>query len=113
MESQVDEVQQYLNSLPALTEDEYEDLFALRNRVGELRNMRSDAFDTIDNAKQQLQMIENQFENLQHSIRSTQQQFEMKFKELMAKYNVSGGNISIADTEPHYITTYETSNQVM
>jgi hypothetical protein len=37
----------------------------------------------------------------------------MKFKELMAKYNVAGGNISIADTEPHYITTYETSNQAM
>ena len=113
MESQVDEVQEYLNSLPALTEDEYEDLFALRNRVGELRNMRSDTFDAIDNAKQQLQMIENQFENLQHSIRSTPQQFEMQFKELISKYNISGGNISIADTAPHYITTYETSNQVM
>ena len=113
MESQVDEVQEYLNSLPALTEEEYEDLFALRNRVGELRNMRSDTFDAIDNAKQQLQMIESQFENLQHSIRLTQQQFEMKFKELMSKYNVSGGNISIADTAPHYITTYETTNQVM
>ena len=60
MESQVDEVQEDLNSLPALTGDEYEDLFALRNRVGELRNMRSDAFDAIDNAMQQLQMIENQ-----------------------------------------------------
>ena len=47
MESQVDEVQEYLNSLPALTGDEYEDLFALRNRVGELRNMRSDAFDAM------------------------------------------------------------------
>ena len=113
MESQADEVQEYLNSLPALTDEEYEDLFALRNRVGELRNMRSDAFDAIDNAKQQLEMVENQFENIQHSIRATQQQFEMKFKELMSKYNIQGGNISIADTAPHYITTYETSNQAM
>lgn len=107
METQPDEVQDYLNSLPALTEDEYEDLFSLRNRVGELKNMRSDAFDAIDNAKQQLEMIQNQFDNINHSVRNTQQQFEMKFRELMAKYGVSGGNISISDTSPHYITTFD------
>lgn len=113
METQPDDVQEYLNSLPALSEDEYEDLFALRNRVAELKNMRMDALDAVDNAKQQLEMIQNQFENLSHSVRSTQQQFEMKFRELMSKYNIQGGNITIADTPPHYITTYETSNNVM
>jgi CHASE3 domain sensor protein len=110
METQTDEVQDYLNSLPALTEDEYEDLLSLKARVAELKNMRSDAFDAIDNAKAQLELMQNQFESIQHSVRNTGQQFEMKFRELMAKYGVQGGNISIADTPPHYITTFESQN---
>ncbi len=103
--TQAQAVDEYLQGIPALSEDEYEDLFGLKQRVQELRAIRSDAFDAIDNLKQQLELAQNQFDNINQSLRSTNQQFELKFRELMAKHGINGGNISVADTPPHYITT--------
>jgi hypothetical protein len=105
MDENTQAINEYLQDVPCLSEDEYEDLFGLKQRVQELRAIRSDAFDAIDNLKQQLELAQNQFDNINQSLRSTNQQFELKFRELMAKYGVNGGNISVADTAPHYITT--------
>lgn len=89
---------------PFLTDDEYDELYGLRQRVDELKRVRSEAFDAIDQIKGQLDLIQNQFEGVQQSIRSTAQQLDAKFQELMAKRGISAGPVSVSDTSPHYIT---------
>lgn len=87
-----------------LTKEEYEELLGYRQRVVELKNARSDIMDQMQRLKKQMEFAENQFGSVQSSIDSSEDQMNFKFQELMKKYEVSGGQIAIADTEPHVIT---------
>jgi hypothetical protein len=88
---------------PVVSHDDYIALATLRGKQTEAKNRAYDLGKVVRQLEEQLEGFRNEFAKAEADVEETTNTLQEKFGEVMEPLGVNG-NVSIADTEPHYVT---------
>lgn len=92
---------------PALTSEQFATMAAINSRVRDLKQSGFDMREYLDSVRQEIARVEAELEKAREELVEKTKEMTTCFEEFVYKpYGISG-QISIADTEPHYITVLE------
>jgi hypothetical protein len=92
---------------PCLTHDQFTTLTKVNGRIIELKQSGFDIIERLDAVKTDINELESLLEKIKAELADRKQEMEKYFNDYIYEpYSISG-QISIADTEPHYITVVE------
>ena len=104
----VDEVETDENR-PTISHDEYLELVSMRQTVLELKAQKADVLEFVNVAQQYLQRMQQaqeQLNALNEAVNENANALQERMKEMIEPLGITG-ELTIADTEPHYIIPAE------
>lgn len=93
---------------PALTSEQFATMAAINSRVRDLKQGGFDMREYLDSVKLEVTRVEAELEKAREELVEKTKEMTTCFEEFVYKPFGISGQISISDTEPHYITVVET-----
>jgi len=95
---------------PALTKEQFAHMATINNRVRDLKQSGFDLREYLDSIKQEITRVEAELEKAREELVEKTKEMQNCFDEYIYKPFGITGQISIADSEPHYITMLESTS---
>jgi|GEM_PF-4983537 len=89
---------------PALSAEQYQQMAGVNARIKDLKQYGYDLREHLDNLRKDIVQVEEALDNARKELEEKTQEMQECFDNFILKPYGLTGEITIADTEPHYIT---------